>query len=71
MVLDLPWTEKYRPHSLGDVIGQKLIVERLKSFVERGNFPSMIFAGSPGVGKTACAVAMANDLYKDSLDARI
>ncbi len=67
MVLDLPWVEKYRPHSLDDIIGQKLIVERLKSFVERGNFPSMIFAGSPGVGKTACAIAMANDLYKDSL----
>ncbi len=63
MPLDLPWVEKYRPHSLNDIIGQKLIVERLKSFVERGNFPSMIFAGSPGVGKTACAVAMANDLY--------
>jgi replication factor C small subunit len=63
MPLDLPWVEKYRPHSLGDIIGQKLIVGRLKSFVERGNFPSMIFAGSPGVGKTACAIAMANDLY--------
>jgi len=68
MVLDLPWVEKYRPHSLNDIIGQKLVVERLKSFVERGNFPSMIFAGSPGVGKTACAIAMANDLYKGSLN---
>jgi replication factor C small subunit len=68
MVLDLPWVEKYRPHSLNEIIGQKLIVERLKSFVERGNFPSMIFAGSPGVGKTACAIAMANDLYKEGLN---
>ena len=66
MVLDLPWAEKYRPHSLGDIIGQKLIVERLKSFVERGNFPSMIFAGPPGIGKTACAIAMAKDLYGDT-----
>jgi replication factor C small subunit len=68
MILDLPWVEKYRPHSLNEIIGQKLIVERLKSFVERGNFPSMIFAGSPGVGKTACAIAMANDLYKEGLN---
>lgn len=65
MQLDLPWTEKYRPKRLSDVIGQKLIVGRLRSFVERGNFPNMIFAGSPGVGKTACAVAMARDLYGD------
>jgi replication factor C small subunit len=67
MQVDLPWTEKYRPKTLDDVIGQKLIVERLKSFVARGNFPNMIFAGSPGVGKTACAVAMARDLYGDNL----
>ena len=53
-MIDLPWTEKYRPKSLSDVIGQRLVVERLRSFVERGNFPNMIFAGSPGIGKTAC-----------------
>lgn len=67
MLVDLPWTEKYRPKSLDEVIGQKLIVERLKSFVQRGNFPNMIFAGSPGVGKTACAIAMARDLYGDNM----
>lgn len=67
-MIDLPWTEKYRPKTLEDVIGQKLIVDRLRSFVERGNFPNMIFAGSPGIGKTACAVALAHDLYGDSLD---
>ena len=68
MLIDLPWTEKYRPKTLDDVIGQKLIVERLKSFVSRGNFPNMIFAGSPGVGKTACAIAMAKDLYGDNIN---
>ncbi len=67
MQVDLPWTEKYRPKALGDIIGQKLIVERLKSFVQSGNFPNMIFAGTPGVGKTACAIAMANDLYGESI----
>ena len=46
--LDLPWTEKYRPQSLSEVIGQKLIVERMKAFVKSGNFPNMIFAGSAG-----------------------
>lgn len=67
MLVDLPWVEKYRPSSLKTVIGQRLIVERLRSFVERGNFPSMIFAGSPGIGKTVCAVAMANDLYGENI----
>jgi replication factor C small subunit len=67
MLVDLPWTEKYRPKTLDDVIGQKLIVERLKSFVQRGNFPNMIFAGPPGVGKTTCAIAMARDLYGEDI----
>lgn len=66
--IDLPWQEKYRPKSLSEVIGQKLIVNRLSSFVKRGNFPSMIFAGSAGIGKTSCALAMARDLYGDDTE---
>ncbi len=66
-VPDLPWIEKYRPKNLDQVIGQKLIVDRLRSFVEKGNFPNMIFAGSAGIGKTTCAIAMANDLYGEEL----
>jgi replication factor C small subunit len=66
--LDLPWTEKYRPNSLKDVIGQTDIVKRLDSFVKSGNFPNMIFSGSAGIGKTTCAIAMANDLYKEKIN---
>lgn len=61
--LGLPWTEKYRPGKLEEVIGQSLIVDRLRSFVKNNNFPNMIFAGSAGVGKTTSAIAMAHDLY--------
>ncbi|MGC8662214.1 MAG: replication factor C small subunit [Candidatus Micrarchaeia archaeon] len=66
-VLDLSWTEKYRPSKLSDVIGQSTIVERLEAFVKRKNFPNMIFAGPAGVGKTTCAIAMAKELYGDKL----
>lgn len=66
--LDMPWTEKYRPKTLSEVIGQTIVVERLRSFVERGNFPSMIFAGRAGIGKTTCAIALANDLYKGKVE---
>ena len=66
--LDLPWTEKYRPKSLEEVIGQKPIVERLKSFIKGSNFPNMIFAGSAGIGKTTCAIALARDLYGTDLE---
>lgn len=64
---DMPWTEKYRPSNLNDVIGQKLIVSRLKAFVKNKSFPNMIFAGPAGIGKTTCAIAMAKELYKEDI----
>ena len=60
---DIPWTEKYRPKNLKDVIGQKEIVERLQSYVKAKNMPNMLFSGRAGIGKTSAAIALANDLF--------
>ncbi len=57
------WTEKYRPVTLDDMVNQKEIVERLKSFVKARNVPHCIFAGPPGTGKTTAALCLAHDLY--------
>jgi len=59
----LPWTEKYRPRKLNDVVGQKDIVESLKAFVKTKNMPNLLFSGPPGVGKTTCCLALAHELY--------
>jgi replication factor C small subunit len=67
-ILDLPWTEKYRPSKLDEVIGQKPIVQRLKAFVNSQNFPNMIFSGTAGIGKTTCAIAMAHELYGNRMN---
>ncbi len=67
-LLDQQWTEKYRPSKLDDVIGQTAIIDRLKAFVKEKSFPSMIFSGPAGVGKTTSAVAMAKELYGDSIN---
>ncbi len=64
---NLSWTEKYRPSKLDEIIGQGPIVNRLKSFVKASNFPSMIFSGPAGVGKTTSAIAMAKELYGDHI----
>ncbi len=66
--IDLSWTEKYRPSKLTEVIGQDAIVEKLKAFVKIKSFPSMIFAGPAGVGKTTSAIAMAKELYGESIN---
>ncbi len=67
-LLDQQWTEKYRPAKLDDIIGQTAIVDRLRAFVKEKSFPSMIFSGPAGVGKTTSAVAMAKELYGDSIN---
>ena len=66
MVSDDVWTEKYRPKTLEQVIGQEQIVKRLKSYVKSCNLPHLLFSGPPGVGKTACAVSIARDMFGET-----
>jgi len=61
-----PWTEKYRPHTLSDIVGQKETVSILKAYVREKNMPNLLFAGPPGIGKTTAALALARDLYGEN-----
>ncbi len=63
MDFSIIWTEKYRPKTLSDLIGQAKIRERLQAFVKEGSIPHMLFAGPAGVGKTTAAICVARDLY--------
>lgn len=57
---------KYRPATLGEVVGQSQAVDALRGFVkqsrEAGGTAVFFLAGPTGVGKTAAAWAMAFDL---------
>ncbi len=60
------WIEKYRPRKLDEVVGQKEITSRLRSYVNTNNLPHLLFAGPAGTGKTTCALALAKELFGES-----
>ena len=50
------FTEKYRPKDLSELI----LPDRVMSKFKDGITQNMLFAGSPGTGKTSCAKALVN-----------
>ena len=57
------WVEKYRPKTLDEIVDQEEVVKRLKNYVKQKNIPHLLFAGPPGTGKTATAIALTRDLF--------
>jgi len=57
------WTEKYRPKTLSEVVGQKHVTERLKAYANAKNMSHLLFTGPAGIGKTTCALAMAKEMF--------
>ncbi len=61
----LPLAERLRPTTLENLIGQEHLVGEgaiLRKAISSGMIPSMIFWGPPGVGKTALANIIANQV---------
>ncbi len=63
----IPWTEKYRPKKVDEIVGHKGIVERLKAYVKEKNMPNLLFSGPAGIGKTTSAIALAHELYEEDI----
>ena len=61
----MPLAERIRPHSLDELIGQEHLAGKnsiLRTAIEKGKIPSMIFWGPPGTGKTTIANIIASTL---------
>ncbi|KAI9714718.1 MAG: hypothetical protein M1820_000007 [Bogoriella megaspora] len=59
----LPWVEKYRPNTLGDVSGHQDIVATINKFVDSNRLPHLLLYGPPGTGKTSTVLALARRIY--------
>ncbi|MCH5337064.1 MAG: AAA family ATPase, partial [Campylobacter sp.] len=56
---------KFRPKRLGEILGQKELVEVFKKFLKLQKLPHSIFFGVAGSGKTSFARAVANEFGLD------
>ncbi len=62
-----PLAEILRPKSLDEYIGQQHLVGQgavLRTLIDSGNIPSMIFWGPPGIGKTTLAMIISRTLNR-------
>ncbi|MFP4111666.1 MAG: replication factor C small subunit [Candidatus Woesearchaeota archaeon] len=60
------WTEKYRPKTFEEFKGQKDILNKVESFVKKGNMPHLLFSGPAGVGKTTLSLIIARQLFGEN-----
>jgi replication factor C large subunit len=67
MTVQMEWAEKYRPVSLGDVVGHKKVIDDLRKWGEQWESGTpekraVILHGQAGIGKTSSAHALARDM---------
>ena len=64
----LPWSEKYRPNNITDIIYHEKITSTIVNYMKTNNLPHLLFYGPPGTGKTSTIVAIAKHYYKEDFD---
>jgi replication factor C large subunit len=67
------WTEKYRPKSLSEIVGNEMAAQAIKRWGEswkKGTprVKALVIRGEPGIGKTSAALALAKDMGWDCIE---
>lgn len=64
--MNMPWTEKYRPKTLDEIIDHKSKIDTLKSLIKSNELTHLLFYGAPGSGKTSMIHACAYEIYGEN-----
>ena len=56
------WVEKYRPQKIDECILPDALKTTFKEYVAQGELPTLLLAGTAGIGKTTVAKALCNEI---------
>ncbi len=64
----LPWSEKYRPCTIENVIYHEKIIKTIVNYLDANKLPHLLFYGPPGTGKTSSILAVAKHYYGEDFN---
>ena len=62
------WTEKYRPNTIREIVGQESFKLDAENWIGLEDMPNLLLYGPAGVGKTAAALALSKDMLGEMHD---
>lgn len=64
----VPWTEKYRPQTVEDLVVDPNIVIKVNKIIQDREMPNLIITGLPGIGKTSTILCIAMNILGKYID---
>jgi replication factor C subunit 2/4 len=60
---NLPFSDKYRPRKIDELVLDNIISNKINNIVKNKDIPNIIFTGKSGIGKTSTIHAIARQIY--------